>query len=546
MHKRRCFILLLFFLTGFLLVYIRIIKIQYKNADQLSVIADSQYKYTENYKELNYNLIDCNKKELLNYNKKYKAVIIPSAFSKNNYDKGNEEFLKLLYILKSYNDEYDLSTTIGSNKSEKIYFDIDDITYNKLRKLKNIKGFYTYSYLELDNKEGWKIENLLINTRNTSDSSLKNNDSLEMKLYNNVKNNKKPKVVFNIDMNGNITEAGIEYGKDNKDVLLTLDGSLQQRIKKLINSKYKKYDQIGIVLMEGNTGKIKALVQKDDTLPNVNIGAETLNGFFPGSIFKSIVLEAALEENKIPINKKISCSGEFESIGHNHGSLNMIDAFIVSCNDIYSRIGINAGFNKINELCEEQGLFNKVLGFEKEQHGKLEVTKPIAEDGSLGSMSIGQNLRITPIEAISIVNSIANNGYYVKPYIIDSYINSEGEIIDKTKIIKKKIISKKNADIIKDAMEGVVKRGTGKMAFTSKAITGGKTGTTERIEVFKEDSENKKRELSDGWFIGYFYFNNKYYSMVVFVQNINKNTESGGNTAAPIFRDVVEEFIKSS
>ncbi|WP_242947023.1 hypothetical protein [Clostridium haemolyticum] len=47
-----------------------------------------------------------------------------------------------------------------------------------------------------------------------------------------------------------------------------------------MKKNFNKYDQIGVVLMEANTGKIKAMVQKDDSKPNVNIGASTQNGFF--------------------------------------------------------------------------------------------------------------------------------------------------------------------------------------------------------------------------------------------------------------------------
>lgn len=94
-------------------------------------------------------------------------------------------------------------------------------------------------------------------------------------------------------------------------------------------------------------------------------------------------------------------------------------------------------------------------------------------------------------------------------------------------------------------MKEVVERGTGRLAKVKGLEMGGKTGSTERIEVIKsKDNNEEKKEYSDGWFIGYFKAKDKYYSAIVFVKNIDKNTEGGGNTAAPIFKDVVEKVIK--
>ncbi|MEW9096152.1 MAG: penicillin-binding transpeptidase domain-containing protein [Clostridiaceae bacterium] len=537
MRRDRVKYIFLVFTICFIYLFARIFNLQYKEADELSVIADSQYTQKEWVEELNYKLLDYSGKDLLEYNTKYNAVILPSVFIKNNTESEKEEMLKLLYILKNYNEEYDLTEGKINNISQKLYFPIDKITYEKLKRIKGVKGFYVYSYEEVDRSEGWKIENLITNTRNIVDNSLKNENSLEMFLNNKVKSNKRPSKEFILDMDGNISNK--ENEKDylnNKNIMLTLDRDFQDKIRELLNTKYNKYEQIGVIVMESETSNIKAMVQKNDKLPNVNIGAETLNGFFPGSIFKTIILEGILEEGEMSLDDKVTCKGLYEgdkdkkNLGH--GTLSVEDAFVISCNDVYSQLANKLGGEKILELIEKQNILSKVLGFEREQSGALEKKELKIEDGSLGITAIGQNIRMTPVQAIGIVNTIVNGGVYIKPRLIEGLVDKNGQICEKIETSKWQVFSKDTATKMKKAMNRVVKEGTGRSAQVEGMEIGGKTGSTERIE--------NGEKYSDGWFIGYFNKDGKYYSMVVFVKGIDKNNESGGSTASPIFSDIVK------
>nr|WP_281417262.1 penicillin-binding transpeptidase domain-containing protein [Clostridium mobile] len=288
--------------------------------------------------------------------------------------------------------------------------------------------------------------------------------------------------------------------------------------------------------MESETGNIKAMVQKNDKLPNVNIGAETLNGFFPGSIFKTIILEGILEEGNISLDDKMTCRGLYEGgkdkKNPGHGTLSVEDAFVISCNDVYSQLGNKLGGEKILELIEKQNILSKVLGFEREQSGALEKKELKIEDGSLGITAIGQNIRMTPIQAIGIVNTIVNDGVYIKPRLVEGLVNKNGSIYEKMESSKWQVFSKDTATKMKRAMNRVVNEGTGRSARVEGIEVGGKTGSTERIE--------NGEKYSDGWFIGYFNKDSKYYSTVVFVKGIDKDNESGGSTASPIFSDIVK------
>jgi len=537
--RKRQYIILILFITLFLILCYRMAQFQYISANKLSVMADSQYSYKEDITDTNYLLFDSNGKQLINYNKKYYAVVSPEIFRRNNLDTDSDQILTLIYILRNYNDDYDLSKAGVLSSSKKLYYEIDESTYNKLKNIKGVKGFYTYVYSAADKDGVWRLENLLINSRRTDNNALKSNDSLEMQIYNKTKDNKKPQVIFNRDVNGNIIDEKTELPKNNINVRLTVDKNIEDKVKEILNSeKNKNFTQIGVVLMEVSTGKIKAIVQKDDSKPNVNIGVATNNGFFAGSIFKIIVEEAGLDRKSINVNDKFTCRGLYENEKHEkHGTLTVEEAFKVSCNDIFAQVGSKVGFNNFYDNAQSQGLMEKVLGFDSEKKGNFEVKDAKNSDGTLGIASIGQSIRITPIESISIANAVVNNGMYVRPYIVEAYVDDNNNEIETLKTEQRSVIEKSTANTIKNQMISVVKEGTAKAAYMDNVEIGGKTGTTQRIEISKQSG--KAEEHSDGWFVGFFKIGGKYYSMVVFAQDIDKNKDTGGNTCAPIFKDVV-------
>lgn len=527
-NKRIWSVFIFFFLIISLLCY-RVFKLQYLDSKKYSEMTEAQYSYRENRETLNYKLLDRKGIDLSDYKKKYVVVVVPSAF-KGKYNEDSEGILNLTYTLKNFDLSYDLSKVGELKNNPKFYWEVDEVTYNKVKNIKSVQGVYAYEFNELIQKGSWNIESLLINPRRAIDNSFKDENSIEMMIYNKTKNNKYPQVVFEKDISGNIIKEGSYNPENNTNIKLTIDKDIQDKISELLRSdKYKNYSQSGAIIMEADTGKILAMAQKDDSKPNVNIGAATENGFYPGSIFKVIVEAAALTSGALDLKDQFTCRGFYEHAHEKHGTLNSHGAMVVSCNDIYSQIAGKSGYKEFYALAEKQGLFSKVLGFDNELAGKLEISEPKQSDGTLSIAAMGQGMRITPIEAISISNTVANNGIYVKPYIIDSFQGKEN-LINKTS--SSSIFNKQIAEELKAQMIDVVKNGTAKGAGIYGIETGGKTGSTER------------GDKSDGWFAGFFTYSNKTYSIIVFVQDIDKKLESGGTTAAPIFKDIVNETVK--
>lgn len=532
---RRIIYVLVLYLTLFSALWWRVKVDTIDDAGQLGVWADLQYSEKVNMSELNYLLFDKTGKQLLTYKNKYYAVIDQGSFTKNNLDSKTDDLYALIYILQNYNPNYDLSTIGLSSSDKKINFEIDESTFNKLKNIKGIKGFYTYTYSEVDRSKAWKIENLITNTIDPSGDHKKSQSSLEMQVYNKTKTNQPPYVKFNKDIDGNITSNTFLSSENNINVRLTLDKNIEDKINNVLNdNKYLKYNQISVVLMESTTGKILSMSQKDDTQANLNLGSKTENGFEPGSIFKAIVEETGFEQKSLSLIDKYSCkqktySGIYDKCpDKDHGTINAENAFIVSCNNIFAQIGDRVGRKNFLETAKTEGLFNKVLGFDSEVTGDYAAL----EDYELsGQLAIGQSMRITPIQAIAIPNTIINGGTYVKPYIIDAYVDNNNNVLEQQQTEQYKAINKGTANIMKNEMIKVVRYGTANAAKIENIEVGGKTGTTTRFD--------NKTKASDGWFTGFFKIKDKYYSMVVFVKDIDIKNEEAANTAVPIFKDIV-------
>ena len=537
--QNRIWKLLFIFILLFSFLIWKIINYMYLNAESLKTMADAQYTIEEEY-GLNYNLIDYKGKDLLDYEVNFYAIIDPLDYSKFNKYTSKYDMQTLIFTLRNYNSDYDLEKIKDSGNGQKIRYKIDENTFDKLKDIKGVKGFYIYAANELMGGRPWKIENLLINTKyydTHGDSVLKSDDSLEIQIYNKTKSNEYTKIRFAKGVDGEISEGQIIEPENNVNVRLTLDKDIQDSVEDILHEE--KYEQIGVVLMESSTGKIRAMAKKDDSSYNANLGIPTTNGAIPGSIFKVIVEEAGLDMNLIDKNEIFPLNSTYLPDAHETllQQYTLGEALTYSSNNTFAQIGRRVGLENMYDYAEKQGLLRKVLNIQQENIGDFGVDVSTSNPGEKSAASIGQKTRITPLQAISIPNTIINNGIYVQPIIIDAYVDDNGQIIEGFTAKTKRVLKKETAETVKSHMMNVVNKGTGTEASIEGMNIGGKTGTTEYFE--------NKKELSDGWFVGFFNLRGKNYSMVVFVKNIvvslieDENSEGGGTTAAPIFKEIV-------
>jgi len=507
----------------------------------LSVSANEQYSYEEDINNVNFKLLDRNNENIFDSTLRYYAVIDPLSFYTLNEELSFVPMKNISYILRSYNKDYDITLLQYEMESGNKQYEIDKECYEKLKAIEGVRGVYAYEYTEYKKSNDWNIKNILASGVKYSDNSqLKDDGTLEREIYEYTKDNKKEQLKIEKDVSGNIIKEVFTDTKSNANVITTLDYNIQKNIEEILRSKnYEEYGQIGAILMESQTGNLLSMAQKDDSLSNVNIGVPSGNGFLLGSTFKTIVYEAALESQLVGMDENFYLKGIFPKSIEKLGSYNMKQAYIASSNDTFAQIGWKVGMDRIYELSNKLGLFNKTLNLNDEKSGIIEGYKVENNLDIITNTSIGQTVRTTPIAVLSIPNTVVNGGKYIQPKIIKEIINEEGKTLKEYESKSNKVFSEGIANIIKEGMVGVVNDdlGTGTNAKIDNLEVGGKTGTTEYFEGDKK--------CSDGWFAGFFNYNNKYYSMVIYLPQTEENSGSS-QVACSVFKDIVENLIKEN
>ena len=534
--KRRIIFILIIYVSVLMLLSVRLYYLQVQPSTQVQ--GELQNHQIETLSELNYRILDTNGKDLLNYKKKYVLVIDSRPFKLNNYEETLEDLLALNFIMKSEDTNFNYSDIIALNG--KTYYDeITEETYNKIKKLNNIKGIYLYVYDMVDSSEGWRIENFIANIR--EDNIVEG--SFQHQILAIVGENEYPSISFNLDQKANYTESILNYGENNKNLKLTINKEWEEKIRDiLLDDSYSFLENIGVVLLESETGKIRAMVQKDESKANVNLGIGTI-GYEPGSIFKVLTEAIGLDLGKISSSSVFTCEGKIcTKLGEQyaHGDLTVDEALQVSCNDIFAKVGELSGYENMIEYTEKLGLYQKILGLSGENKEEAAGVKATYEDG-VSNFSIGQCVTVTPLQIAGAINAVVNDGVYIKPTIIDSIIDNDDNEVEHIEVEGKRVFSETTAKIVQDSMTNVIWKGTGYEAKVEGITQGGKTGT----------STGEGGKTNHGWFAGYFEMDGKKYTLLVVAPNIGDNHPDGrelggGNTGAPIFRQIINSLISNN
>lgn len=493
------------------------------NNDKIVTSSVSNYIQQETINNGVYELLDINYKNLINYETNYVLTIDSKYFALNNERENANELITFYYIMKDIDHNFSFYNINESDK--KIKYNIKEEDYRKILNIvESLKGVYVYKYYNKGEIDTWSIENILASSMYFSENKEKDSDSLEIFIKESIINNSNNSILLEQNIDGTYNEI-----KDNATkAQLTLDNNLQNSVRDILNKdEFSEFSNIGAVIIESSTGKILSLAQKDETQPNLVTGGGGIGGYEPGSTFKILTLEAYMQNFNMELNHKEKCTGQI--CNKVHGELTILEAFEVSCNDIFSKLGNMVGKNELITFAKKQGLFENLLGLDIKSG--METTGRYDKNGNINNISIGQSMQSNLLQMTSIVSAVVNNGVYTKPYILNSFVKEDGEVLDEFRTISDQVISKDIADNVKYAMNKTVLEGTANVTKIEGVEIGAKTGT----------AEVGNGENLHGWFIGYCNINNKYYSVGVFIPNIRslEKDNTGGNTAGPIFKEII-------
>lgn len=269
----------------------------------------------------------------------------------------------------------------------------------------------------------------------------------------------------------------------------------------------------------------------------------------PGSVFKSVTLATGLDIDAFDESESYCCVGFYNIAGNTigcvntfgHGTQSLEQGLMNSCNPFFIHLGQKIGradyykYFKAFGFTEPTGIDlgaeyvpTKGINF----HGEDEFTV-----ANLGSYSFGQTFKVSPIQMITAISAIANGGHLMKPYLVSSTVDSEGNILSTTEPVEKRqVISESTSARVRKMMEQVVENGTGTNAYIAGYHVCGKTATSQKLDSDKEGSYLAS-------FACYAPADDPKVSVLIVVDEPRGEYHSGSVVAAPIAREVMEQTL---
>lgn len=346
--------------------------------------------------------------------------------------------------------------------------------------------------------------------------------------------------------------------KNGFDLVLTIDEVIQHISERELSKAYEKYNAKGasIVVMNPANGDILALANLpkfDLNSPSVKPSGDAVRNraicdfFEPGSVFKIVTASAVLEENVVDFNDKFFCENGEYRIGRRtlhdhtpHGIMTFREIIEKSSNIGTVKVASLLGPERMYKYIKAFGFYDKTLiDLPGEVSG---MNRPLSKWSgvSMYAIPMGQEVTTTAIQLACAVSVIADNGFLVKPRIVKEVLDGRGRLIKEfpPKVVRK-VISPKTAAKMRGLLKGVVDSGTGKKARIEEYYAGGKTGTAQKVEPGGVYSH--ERFIAS--FIGFAPVERPRLSIVVCVDE-PQPVYYGGDVAAPIFRNVMDESLK--
>jgi cell division protein FtsI (penicillin-binding protein 3) len=352
-----------------------------------------------------------------------------------------------------------------------------------------------------------------------------------------------------------------------KDIVTTIDINLQDIAENaLAKAMVRHQAENGVaVVMEVKTGAIRAIANLGWTRQgqlwetyNTAIGAATE----PGSTFKLASVLALLEDGYIDLEDSVDIEqgrtmyfdAELQdAYPHTLNNVTVKQAFEMSSNVGISKL-VQQYYGKKNNADRyvkrlQDFFLTKPTGIEIDGEPEPFFKKPYSSDEdwsgtTLPWMAIGYELTITPLQLLAFYNAVANDGVYMKPYIVTE-VQQYGETVKRFPVTKVegRIASKKAIEKVKLMLEGVVDSvwGTAYALRSDRYRFAGKTGTA---QLGYQRLENKTQVRGyQASFAGYFPADNPVYSCIVLISKPKEAGIYGGQVALPVFREIADKAM---
>lgn len=365
------------------------------------------------------------------------------------------------------------------------------------------------------------------------------------------------KVVFERDASGRTLSQGVDMESKGNNLVLTIDEGLQYMVETELDAALKQWRAAAAtaIMMDPFTGEVLALANRPSYNANLLSGSKNFERrnraitdcYEPGSTFKIIVGSAALEEKIVRLDSPFDCSrGAVEAGGraihdvHRHGLLTFKEVIQKSSNVGSVMVGLRLGKERVYRYAKAFG-FGEKTGIDLPGEVSGWIRPPEKWSGmSLGSISIGQEVAVTPLQVLRAYSAIANGGLLVKPHLVSRILSPDGREIWSFQAEAKRAISKETAETFKGILKTVTEEGgTAKGAAVDGNGVAGKTGTAQIIDP---RTKRYSREKYVGSFVGFVPADNPKIAMIIVIYE-PKGQIYGGVVAAPVFKKIAENAL---
>ena len=285
------------------------------------------------------------------------------------------------------------------------------------------------------------------------------------------------------------------------------------------------------------------------------------DGYEPGSTFKVMTMAAALDCGAIDLETSFHCAGAEQIPGRaqrlhcwrstGHGSQKTPQALQNSCNLAFAHIALKLGGERFYDYVKNFGILEKTgIDLAGESKGVF-FSKELVTDtdkwgtASLTSGSFGQTFKLTPLQLVRGISAVVNGGYLLEPYLVSQVIDADGNVVlQQEPTVLRQVIKEETSKTMCTLLQSVVEEGTAKNAQVAGFAIGGKTGTSEKIDVFDENGQRVQDKIVS--FVGVAPMDNPEYIVLVALDTPSRSTGiyiSGGVMAAPTVGAVMADIL---
>ncbi len=575
--KKKMILILIICTIIWFIIISRLVFIQLIEGEKWTTKANNQLYISRIITANRGTIYDASGKVVLAQSSSVETVSVnPLNIAKENKEKVAKAFSEIFEldydkVLKKVNKKSSIETIIKRVDKEKT---------DSLRIWMQDNNIYTGINIDEDTKRYYPYSTLASHIIGFVGSDNQGLDGIEAK-YDEILTGENGSISKMMDAKGNIIgDNGENYEDSNRgnDLVLSIDMNIQAIVEKYLEEACIENictDGGNIIIMDPNNGDILAMAtypyydlnnpyeitdetiasmwgeldsgEKNKYLQSMWRNKAVADTYEPGSTFKLVTASASLEEGIAETDRQGSynCGGSIEIAGvkikcwryyRPHGGQSLREALMNSCNPVFIGLGQKLGVSKYYEYLKKFGFLEKtgidLIGEARSIFLKEEKVGPV----ELATISFGQRFEVTPIQMITMVSSIANDGIYVKPRIVKAIIDSKtGERNDLEPIFKDEVISKETSEKVLSMMTSVVSEGTGKNARVQGFNVGGKTGTS-------EDGVNTGKYVTS--FIGVAPTDDPKVTILVTLYNpTGESGHQGGTVAAPVAGKVLNEVI---